>query len=698
MYLKYLKYSPAGFSGFPEEYFLVSPYPHSSTGRIVNLATKTTALLAIIIFTVLVITSLFFLHWQGASLRQAIFNGLDGQAKTAAHGIESFLTESQTETQAVALTLPVKALFTENQGEVESHLKLMFETFTKFENGIFVLDREGRFLTDYPAHPELRGQSFAYREYFQRTIQENRGIISNPYRSIRTGQPVLTFTAPVRDATGRTIAVLACSVNLVSPQALGGYRTEKFGKTGYLYIFDGSRLLVLHPDDKRMLTAVEEGKNKILEAALQGFEGAGETVNSQGVPMLLAVRQVKNSEWIVAVQVPREEAYTPLVEARGRIITIAALAILIGTLIGTMAVRRVSRPLQELERVACRISAELEDAKLKKDRHVDDYSLESLRKIDSNDEIGRLSFSFLGLVTKLDQSFGSLQRATADWELTFNSVNEAIVTLDTASRIVRMNSTAEAWFRTSTQTAQGQYAYGVIFGTQAPPEDWPDIALLMEEQKVKWSQNLERPSAIFEFTLTPITSSHATVGAVLIVTDVTERVESEGRIREIAFFDTLTGLPNRLLLQDRIQQAIASASRNGNKAAIMFLDLDRFKEINDLHGHDAGDVVLRQVAQRISRCLRKNDTLARLGGDEFVVVLQDIDKPSLATMVAEKIIELQTHSLTVGDHALRIGTTIGIALFPDDGMDSETLLKHADIAMYRAKGRGRNTYQYYTGC
>ena len=694
----YLQDSPAGFSGFPEECFLVSHCPHFSTDLIVNLATKTTALLGIIVSTVLVITSLFFLHWQGESLRQAIFNGLDGQAKTAAHGIESFFAESQMEAQAVALTLPVKALFTENQGEVESHLKRMFETFSKFENGIFILDGEGRFLADYPVHPEFRGQSFAYREYFQRTIKENRGIIGKPYRSMRTGLPVLTFTAPVRDAEGGIIAVLACSVNPISPQALGGYRTEKFGKTGYLYIFDESRRLVLHPDDKRMLSTVEEGKNKILDAALQGFEGGGETVNSLGVPMLLAVRQVKNSQWIVAVQVPREEAYTSLVEARRRIITIAALAILVGTLIGTLAVRRVSRPLQELERVACRISADLEDTKLKKDRHLDNYSLESLRKIDSNDEIGRLSISFLGLVTKLDQSLGSLQRATEDWELTFNSVNEAIVSLDTASRIVKMNSTAEAWFRISTQTAQGQYAYSVILGTQAPPEDWPDIALLLEEQKVKWSQDLEKPNAIFEFTLTPITSSHATVGAVLIISDVTERVESEGRIREIAFYDTLTGLPNRFLLQDRIQQAIASAGRNGNKAAIMFLDLDRFKEINDLHGHDAGDVVLRQVAKRISRCLRKNDTLARLGGDEFVVVLQDVDKPSLATMVAEKIIELQTHSLTVGDHASKVGTSIGIALFPDDGMDSETLLKHADIAMYRAKGRGRNTYQYYTGC
>jgi diguanylate cyclase (GGDEF)-like protein len=177
---------------------------------------------------------------------------------------------------------------------------------------------------------------------------------------------------------------------------------------------------------------------------------------------------------------------------------------------------------------------------------------------------------------------------------------------------------------------------------------------------------------------------------------VTERVESEEQIREMAFYDQLTGLPNRFLLKDRIQQAIASASRNGKKAGIMFIDLDRFKEINDLCGHDVGDEVLKEEANEIALCLRKNDTLSRFGGDEFVAVLQDIDSPREAETIAVRIIEMQAFLLSIDNNELKVSSSIGISLFPDDGADSETLLKHADIAMYRVKNQGRNNYQFYS--
>jgi diguanylate cyclase (GGDEF)-like protein len=186
-------------------------------------------------------------------------------------------------------------------------------------------------------------------------------------------------------------------------------------------------------------------------------------------------------------------------------------------------------------------------------------------------------------------------------------------------------------------------------------------------------------------------------GAVLVVDDVTEQVASEQRIRQMAFFDHLTGLPNRLLLQDRLQQAIASAARSEKKAGVMFIDLDRFKEVNDLHGHDVGDDVLREVVKRISSCLRRNDTLSRYGGDEFVVVLQTIADRDEASLIAERILDVQTSPIVAGERSLSIGSSIGIAVFPDDGQDGEVLLRAADEAMYQAKRRGRNAYQHYGG-
>lgn len=660
-----------------------------------SLCAKTTALLAAIVFTVLVTASFFWLHYQEASLKHAIFQGVDGQSRLAAHGIESFIDDGLRDAQAISVMLPGQDLLQGRLSEVQAHLKTMFEVFPKFQNGIFILDGKGNFVVDYPPHPELQGQSFAFREYYQRTLHENRGIIGKPYRSKRTGMPVLTFTAPVR-ARGRIIAVVACSMDLFSAGALNGYRKERFGNTGYLYIFDRSRLLVLHPQDERLLTTVETGKNRLIEAALSGFEGVGETVNSQGVPMLVAIRKIRNTEWFVAVQVTQTEAYAPVAAARTRFILVSSVAMLLVIALGAAAIRRVSLPLQQLEHAASQINMNLGDTETNGVYEPAHAALDSLKTIRSRDEVGLLASSFLQLAIKLRQTLGTLQRSAEDWERTFNSVHEAVVILDVDGRIARINRTAENWFRTSPLKAQGHYGDRVIFGAADTPPEWPDIASLRKNQRVRWAQGFEKRAGIFEFVVTPITHAEETTGAVLVISDVTARIESEKQIHEMAFYDPLTGLPNRFLLQDRIQQAIAAAVRSRKKAGIMFIDLDRFKDVNDVYGHDVGDDVLRQVAVRIAACLRKNDTLSRIGGDEFVVVLQDVDDTREVAAVAERIMELRSAPLILHGHELVITSSIGIAFFPDDGKEGETLLKNADTAMYRAKDKGRDNYQYFT--
>lgn len=662
----------------------------------VKLASKTIALLTAIVSTVLVSAGFLLLHYHEESLKRTIFEALDGQVRIAAHGIETVIGDGLRETEAIAAFFPVQALEKGDFAQVESYLERMLTTYPRFGNGIFVLSLEGSFLADFPAHPDLRGQSFAYREYYQRTIREGRGIIGKPYRSRRTKQPVLTYTALIRDGEGRAVAVLACSLDLLSKQALGGYRTRKFGRTGYLYIFDKSRLLILHPDDQRLLTQVEPGRNRLLEAALSGFAGSGETVNSQGVPMLLSVSQVPVIDWIVALQVPRAEAYAPVEETRFRFLRVAGGAVVLVISIGAVAVRRVTRPLRQLERMAVEISADLAGAGETGIFAPDDAILAGFARIRSGDEIGLLASAFSRLVATLKQAFGSLQRSAEDWQRTFDSVNEAVVTLDGEGRVMRMNRAAEDRFRTSVTKVLGQYGYKVIFGT-VPPPDWPDIASLKERRRVRWSQRLENPPGVFEFTVTSVTGPEGASGAVLVVSDVTERVESEEQIRRMAFFDQLTGLPNRFLLHDRFQQAAAAAMRSGRRAGVMFIDLDKFKEINDLLGHDVGDDVLRRVSARIAECLRKNDTLSRLGGDEFVAVLCEIESSTEAGVIAARIIEAQAVPLEIGDRKVAAGSSIGIAFYPDDGEDLETLLKKADTAMYSAKAAGRNGYRYYDG-
>ena len=176
--------------------------------------------------------------------------------------------------------------------------------------------------------------------------------------------------------------------------------------------------------------------------------------------------------------------------------------------------------------------------------------------------------------------------------------------------------------------------------------------------------------------------------------DITDRKLSEVRIEQFAFYDSLTGLPNRALFQDRLHQALAHASRQGQSIAVLFIDLDRFKEVNDTQGHACGDLVLSEVARRFQTTLRHDETLARLGGDEFVIIAHETGR-SGATLIAERLNRVLVKAIEIGENAFSIGASTGVALFPGDGADAQQLLKHADIAMYRAKNGGGGRYCFY---
>jgi len=181
-----------------------------------------------------------------------------------------------------------------------------------------------------------------------------------------------------------------------------------------------------------------------------------------------------------------------------------------------------------------------------------------------------------------------------------------------------------------------------------------------------------------------------------VFSDISERKESEQKIRALAYYDALTGLPNRRLFQDRLSLALPQMRRHQQQLAVMFIDLDLFKRINDTLGHDVGDEVLIEMAKRLKACVRESDTVSRMGGDEFTILQPEIKDPSNSLQLASRIVASLREPFISGDRELYVTSSVGIAIFPDDGETSEELTKNADTAMYRAKELGRNNYQLYT--
>jgi len=233
---------------------------------------------------------------------------------------------------------------------------------------------------------------------------------------------------------------------------------------------------------------------------------------------------------------------------------------------------------------------------------------------------------------------------------------------------------------------------------EAPDAFVETIKYINSHRDEKSSDELRlKNGKVFDRYSAPLVDSKSQYrGRVWYFRDITDRKLAEERVQFLAYYDALTGLPNRTLLQDRLLHALAEARRHKYKVALLFLDLDRFKDINDLLGHSVGDLLLQEVAKRLKTSGREQDTVARLGGDEFLITLTHVKDLPDAAVAAERFMDAMTAEFVVQGHSLSIGCSVGVSVFPEHGADVETLIKNADAAMYSAKESGRNSFRFFT--
>ncbi len=306
----------------------------------------------------------------------------------------------------------------------------------------------------------------------------------------------------------------------------------------------------------------------------------------------------------------------------------------------------------------------------------------------------------------LEKSLYELERVKDHKELLLKSTAEGIISVDASGKISFANPAAKQLLRYDDDSILG-LDYADIQGLDQSLFPFAKSELysaMLTQRSVQddqqWFYRADGSSFPVEFNASPICNSTSeNKGMVLVFQDISERKETAEKLVYLAQYDSLTGLPNRALFSNLLGQAISRSDRHGHTLALLFLDLDRFKQVNDSLGHDAGDLLLKEVAQRLQSVTREGDTVSRLGGDEFTVILEEVCSESReAAMVAQKLITSMNKPFTIKGHEVLIGTSIGIALYPaSDAVKSmESLLKCADMAMYLAKSRGRNNFQFYT--
>jgi len=303
------------------------------------------------------------------------------------------------------------------------------------------------------------------------------------------------------------------------------------------------------------------------------------------------------------------------------------------------------------------------------------------------------------LLANADALFEEKERA----QVTLNSIGDAVISTNFSGRVSYLNIVAEkmtGWVQADASGSAVDEIFRLVDTATHEPIPCPTVKAIIENRTI----SLEAACVLrrdgleiaVEVSAAPIHDRNGgVIGAVMVAHDVTAARELSMKLARLALHDSLTDLPNRALFSDRLNQATTNAQANGGYAALLYVDLDRFKHINDSVGHAIGDQLLQTVARRLLGCVRSTDTVSRQGGDEFVVLLADIVHIRDAVTCAEKLLGALEAPYRIGEHELRLSASIGVAIFPDDAREADALLRCADFAMYQAKYHGRNNYKLF---
>jgi diguanylate cyclase (GGDEF)-like protein/PAS domain S-box-containing protein len=623
---------------------------------------------------------LFQLHETRASMTQMVAAQQTTLVTRAAAEIDEKFAARRTALEVVARDIAARGPVSPHSAPGEL---LRYPALASLFDHVFIFAGDGQ--VQATNMPEAVLMNAGQRPYFTDTVQSGRGVISAPYRGLATGRPYVMMTMPITDDHGRVAAVLTGSIDLLKPNFIGEIGTTPVGRSGYFYIVTSGAnpTVVSHPNPRLILGPVRgHGPGNAAARALDGFEGTTEGVNSSGITGLMSFKRLRQTGWILAAVLPTDEAFAPIARSQRNTLAAGAAAVLAIALAVWVLVRRALRPIEALR-----------DNVL---RRIDDPGIAALPELRA-DEIGDLTGAF----NRLMAAQAAAKQALAANEERLRTITDNLPVLvgylDRDLRYRFANHAYQEWFGIKASELIGRSVRKVL-GEENYAAALPDLQQALQGYSAVYERehfSAGRRRHIEATYLPHYGAAQEVIGVYVLITDITEHKLAQERLQYLAHHDPLTGLLNRAAFGERLRLSLQRQMRSGKPCALMYLDIDKFKSINDTRGHGAGDCLLRGFAARLTGAVRQTDIVGRLGGDEFVVLAEDLAAEDDACLVAQKIVDAMRLPFDIGDQPLLATASIGVALGDCESAagGGPALLELADRALYEAKAAGRNTFR-----
>lgn len=551
-----------------------------------------------------------------------------------------------------------------------------------FFDDLLVINPAGRIVMDHPEVAGRIGVDASDRDFFREVVKTHQTVISEPLLGKTRGEPIVQVATPILTLDDRLVGVLVGVIRLYRSSFLGRLGEERIGESGYFAILTrGPKpIYVVHPDHTRVLKERPAKGAAAVTNAINGYEGSSESVSSNGVDTIYSSKLLKTVPWVIVAAAPKSEVLAPLEEARRRGWIITGIAMVALIPIVWFIVWLLLGPLRHLS-----------------------ASMAGLREGEGHfvpipvrraDEVGELTTRFNLLMH--DRSVA--EKAHADSEerlrLLADHMPALISHIDANLRVVYANSCFRDWFGLDPAAMVGKRV-DEIFDTPGYELTMHHLRIALAGRATTFERELDTkrgPRTVRTSFFPQFGEGGVVSGIYHMSIDVSEDRKVQAELDALARRDALTELYNRRSLDELLPQAVARCTRTGRRLALLFIDLDHFKAVNDTRGHDAGDDVLKAVARRLTDCVRLSDTVVRLGGDEFVVILEDINAVGDAAAIANKILAAVGEPIETRAGRCTIGASIGISVCQGRDTDWRDLLKRADMAHYEAKGAGRGRF------